>query len=286
MAGRRSFVCSGVRIDALDPRSAAVALQESTHGVARRVHLCNAYTLSLAVQDREYRRLLNESDLNLADGHYVAMVGRWRGLSNMDERVYGPALMLTTLDLGRSRRLRHYLYGATPETVARLARSLSQRFPGVEIVGVEAPPFRPLTPAEEASLFARVAAARPDVFWVGLGTPKQDQFAARYALRLHCTVVPVGAAFDFHAGTKLRPPRIAQRLGLEWLFRLMTEPIRLWRRYLIGIPIFLVGVLADRVHTWRDTPAPPAPAIPQQRPAPTPPVPPPSPAIQPSRTID
>lgn len=257
-AGSRSFVCSGVRIDAFDPPGAAAALQESRYGVARRTHLCNAYTLSLAVQDRQYRRLLNDSDLNFADGHYVAMVGRWRGLSNMEQRVYGPTLMLTTLDRGRARGLRHYLYGATGETVARLATALRTRFPGVMIVGVEAPPFRPLTSAEENALFARVRAVRPDIFWVGLGTPKQDVFVARYAERLSCTVVPVGAAFDFHAGTKLRPPRIAQRLGLEWLFRLLTEPVRLWRRYLIGIPIFLIGLLADRVHTWRDAPGLPS----------------------------
>lgn len=248
--GPRSFVCSGVRIDEFGPQAAASVLLESAYGVARRIHLCNAYTLSLAVRDRTYRELLNGSDLNFADGHYVAMVGRWRGHSTMDERVYGPALMLATLDLGRARGLRHYLYGASPETVSRLALALRDRFPGVDIVGVDAPPFRPLTPAEEADLLMRVSAAKPDVFWVGLGTPKQDRFVAEFADRLTCTVVPVGAAFDFHAGTKMSPPRIAQRFGLEWLFRLLAEPVRLWRRYLIGIPIFLVGVFADRVHTW------------------------------------
>ncbi|MFS8477370.1 MAG: WecB/TagA/CpsF family glycosyltransferase [Micromonosporaceae bacterium] len=246
-----SFVCSGVRIDDLGPEEAVTLLRRSRYGVARRVHLCNAYTLSLAVRDANYRRMLNESDLNFADGHYVALVGRLRGQAAMRARVYGPDLMLNTMDRGRAERLRHYLYGATPETVIRLAERLRERFPGVEIVSVESPPFRPLDLAEEKELLERVEAVRPDIFWVGLGTPRQDLFVATYAERLGCTVVPVGAAFDFHAGTKRIAPKIVQRMGLEWLFRLLTEPIRLWRRYLFGIPIFLMGVIADHFWKWR-----------------------------------
>lgn len=257
-AASGSFVCSGVRIDDFGPEDAVEALRLSRYGVARRTHLCNAYTLSLAVRDAKYRRMLNGSDLNFADGHYVAMVGRHRGTVAMGVRVYGPDLMLNTMDRCRADGLRHYLYGATPETVARLAARLRQRFPGVQIVAVESPPFRPLTVEEEKALFARVEAARPDIFWVGLGTPRQDLFVAQYAERLACTVVPVGAAFDFHAGTKRIAPKFAQRVGMEWLFRLLSEPVRLWRRYLFGIPIFLFGVAADHFWTWRD--ADPVPA--------------------------
>jgi N-acetylglucosaminyldiphosphoundecaprenol N-acetyl-beta-D-mannosaminyltransferase len=252
-AGR--FTCSSVRIDGLGPRAAVEAMVASRHGTPRRVHLCNAYTLSLAVRDQAYRRLLNASDLNLADGHYVALVGRWRGQPGMDERVYGPDLMLATMDQGRARGLRHYLYGATDETVGRLADVLRARYPDIRIVGTEAPPFRPLTAAEQDDLAARVAAAEPDIVWVGVGTPRQDDFVAHMAGRLRCTLVPVGAAFDFHAGTKPVAPALLQRTGFEWLFRLATEPTRLWRRYLIGIPVFLYGVLADHWWHWRDAPA-------------------------------
>jgi N-acetylglucosaminyldiphosphoundecaprenol N-acetyl-beta-D-mannosaminyltransferase len=251
-AAAGSFVCSGVRIDDVGPEEAVEILRRSRYGVARRTHLCNAYTLSLAVRDPSYRRLLNESDLNFADGHYVALVGRRRGTVAMKRRVYGPDLMLNTMDRGRADGLRHYLYGATPETVTRLAERLRERFPGVQIVAVESPPFRPLTLDEEKALFERVEAARPDIFWVGLGTPRQDLFVARYAERLACTTVPVGAAFDFHAGTKPIAPKFAQRMGFEWLFRLLTEPVRLWRRYLFGIPVFLYGVFADRWRKWGD----------------------------------
>jgi N-acetylglucosaminyldiphosphoundecaprenol N-acetyl-beta-D-mannosaminyltransferase len=247
----RSFACCGVRIDAVTPAAAVGRMLESRHGKPRRTHLCNAYTLSIAVKDRDYRALLNESDLNFADGHYVAMIGRRRGHPQMAERTYGPALMLDTFDRGREQGLRHYLYGASPTTVAKLADRLAAKCPGAKIVGVESPPFRDLTPAEERELVDRVAAAEPDVFWVGIGTPRQDLFVARYAERLRCTIVPVGAAFDFHAGVKKAAPPFLQRHGLEWAYRLATEPRRLWKRYLIGNSVFIFGALSDR---WRRSP--------------------------------
>lgn len=255
MAGKRTeprrFFCCGVRIDPIGPAEATQRLLASRYGQPRQVHLCNAYNLALARRDEDYRRLLNRGDLNLADGHYVALVGRWRGFRDMTERVYGPGLMLAVLDQGRDCGLRHYLWGTTAETLRRLQERLAAQFPGVNIVGTEAPPFRALTPAEEADLHQRIAAAQPDIVWVATGTPRQDEFVAAQAEHLRCTLVPVGAAFDFHAGTKPRAPRLMQRIGMEWLFRLLTEPRRLWRRYLIGIPQFIAGVIAD---AWRTPP--------------------------------
>jgi N-acetylglucosaminyldiphosphoundecaprenol N-acetyl-beta-D-mannosaminyltransferase len=242
---RDSYLCCGVRIDGIGPQTAVRRLLESRYGVARGAHLCNSYTLALALRDHAYRHELNTGHLNFADGHYVAMVGRLRGQRDLTERVYGPDLMLATMDQGRELGLRHYLYGATPETVNRLAEALRQRYPGVQIVGIESPPFRDLHPDEEADLFARVAQARPDVLWVGTGTPRQDRFVARYTEALRCTVVPVGAAFDFHSGNKRAAPRLIKRTGFEWLFRFALEPRRLWRRYLIGIPLFIAGVISD-----------------------------------------
>jgi N-acetylglucosaminyldiphosphoundecaprenol N-acetyl-beta-D-mannosaminyltransferase len=242
---RDSYLCCGVRIDGIGPESAVLALLDSRYGVGRGAHLCNSYTLALALRDHDYRRDLNTGHLNLADGHYVAMVGRWHRQKDLTARVYGPDLMLATMDRGRPHGMRHYLYGATPETVTRLARSLSERFPGVEIVGIEAPPFRGLQPDEEVELAARIAQARPDILWVGTGTPRQDHFVAQYTERLACTVVPVGAAFDFHSGNTRPAPEFIKRIGFEWLFRFALEPRRLWRRYLIGIPVFIFGVVTD-----------------------------------------
>ncbi len=264
-----SYLCCGVRIDGLGPEAAVRTLLESRYGTARGAHLCNSHTLGLAFRDETYRRELNEGHLNFADGHWVAKVGRWRGQRDLTARVYGPALMLATMDRGRTFGLRHYLYGASTETVARLADTLTRRYPGVQIVGLEAPPFRALEPHEEDDLAQRIADAAPDIVWVGIGTPRQDHFVARHAQRLQCTLVPVGAAFDFNSGTKRAAPRFIQRAGMEWLFRFAMEPRRLWRRYLIGIPVFILGVLTDIGRRTSRRPAPrpqPEPvAMPAQR---------------------
>lgn len=257
MTGRDSFVCCGVRVDGLGPESTVRALVDSRYGVARGAHLCNSYTLALALRDHDYRDALNQGDLNLADGFYVAKVGRWRGHRDMTARAYGPEIMFATIDRGRERGLRHYLYGASPKTVARLAEVLRERYPGVQIVGTESPPFRPLNSDEERDLAARVEQARPDIMWVGIGTPRQDYFVAQYTPTLRCTIVPVGAAFDFNAGTKKSAPALVKRAGFEWLYRFFQEPRRLWRRYLIGIPTFVGGVLTDGLRRAPQLPAQP-----------------------------
>ncbi|CAM3223913.1 WecB/TagA/CpsF family glycosyltransferase [Stackebrandtia soli] len=247
------FRCCGVLIDGYAPASAVNALLDSRHGTARQTHLCNAFTLSLALRDDEYRGMLNDADINFSDGHYLAKVGLKRGESAMTERVYGPDLMFNTMDAGRERGLRHYLYGASPETVAKLKVELEAKLPGVDIVAAESPPFRPLTSEEATELEKRVAEAAPDVFWVGLGTPRQDQFVHEYADRLACTLVPVGAAFDFWSGNKPMAPKFVQKNGLEWAYRLATEPRRLWKRYLVGNTMFVYGVMTDRRRNSRES---------------------------------
>jgi hypothetical protein len=178
---RGAYACCGVRIDGYGPDAAVLALLDSQYGVARGVHLCNSYTLALAYRNDAYRRVLNAGDMNLADGHYVAMVGRWRGQADLTERVYGPTLMLSTMDRGREVGLRHYLYGTTEETLNRLSAKLSELYPGIDIVGVEAPPFRRLTADEEDELAARIEAAKPDILWVG----RRHAPAGRLRRRVH-----------------------------------------------------------------------------------------------------
>ena len=129
--------------------------------------------------------------------------------------------------------------------VSALAGRLAELAPGIEIVGIESPPFRPLSEREEAELVERVHRARPDIVWVGLGTPRQDLFVDRFRDRLGAILVAVGAAFDFLAGAKRQAPAWMQDRGLEWAFRLAMEPRRLWRRYLVGNTRFVCGVLKD-----------------------------------------
>ena len=242
-----SFVACGVRIDAhqIDTMVAQI-LAWAKEPSGRAVHLCNAYTLSLALHDDSLTALLNDADINLCDGMPLVWIARRLGLSHMRERVYGPDLMVATIDRGRPRGLRHYLYGSTPEVIALLESNLRAQYSGVELVGVESGPFRPLTEVEEHELAGRIADSGADVVWVGLGTPRQDLFVDRFRDLVPVTFVAIGAAFDFHAGTKRQAPRVVQRFGFEWLFRLITEPRRLWKRYLIGNGRFVWAVVRRR----------------------------------------
>jgi N-acetylglucosaminyldiphosphoundecaprenol N-acetyl-beta-D-mannosaminyltransferase len=233
-----SFECCGVRIDAmtLDEAVDQVFLYA---GRPATVHLCNAYTLSLAARDETYAHVLNKGDLNLPDGAPVAWVGRRLGLGELDRAVRGPDLMAETIRRGQVLGLRHYVYGSSPEVIAKLVDALAVLAPDAIVVGAEAPPFRDLTLDEADELATRVRASKADIVWVGLGTPRQDRFVEQMRARLGTTLVPVGAAFDFIAGTKPVAPEWLQHTGLEWTFRLMCEPRRLAKRYFVGNARFL-----------------------------------------------
>ncbi|MFN0128486.1 MAG: WecB/TagA/CpsF family glycosyltransferase [Verrucomicrobiales bacterium] len=181
----------------------------------------------------------NASFLTTPDGMPMVWMGKLAG-SRLIERVYGPDLMLLVLKDGIERGWRHFFFGGADGVAGALSDSLVARFPGLQVVGTYTPPFRPLTAEEDADLARQVAAAKPDCFWVGLSTPKQERFMARYLPRLDTTLMfGVGAAFDFHAGRVPQAPAVLQRAGLEWAYRLTKEPKRLWKRYLRNNPIFL-----------------------------------------------
>ena len=192
-----------------------------------------------AQRDASFREILNRSFLCTPDGMPTVWVGRWQGHRAM-RRVYGPDFMLEMCKRSTARGYRHFLYGGSPGVAQKLQRRLEERIPGVNIVGTYCPPFRPLTPNEENELTERLRAVRPDIFWVGLSTPKQERFMARYLGRLETSLmVGVGAAFDIHAGLLADAPLWMKNSGLQWLFRLLKEPRRLWRRYLANNPRFL-----------------------------------------------
>ena len=190
-------------------------------------------------RDPVLRRIHNAAGLVTPDGMPLVWLGRAGGFRHV-ERVYGPDLMLAVCERSLTRGYRHFLYGGAEGVPELLADRLRERFPGLQVVGVYSPPFRPLTSEEDAALCRMVDDARPDIVWVGLSTPKQERWMAAHVGRLSAPVlVGVGAAFDFHAGLKRQAPRWMQRSGLEWLFRLLTEPRRLWRRYLLNNPLFV-----------------------------------------------
>ena len=199
---RASYYCCGVRVDAFTLEEAA----EGIIGAARAptsmaVHLCNAYTLSSARKDAGLKAALNADDMNLADGMPLVWLARRLGIASMTRRVYGPDLMLEVLDRGRDLGLRHYFYGSTRGVLDLLTQRLRCRLEGVEIAGSDAPPFRPATADEVDAAIERMHVTGADVVWIGLGTPKQDEFVHRFARRIGLPTVAIGAAFDFLAGT-------------------------------------------------------------------------------------
>lgn len=256
MAGELSFECCHVRIDPLSIDAAVRAVEElawTEQGAT--VHLCNANNLALASRDSEYAKVLNRGALNLPDGTPLLLLARHLAAAELrqGQRPRGEDVMRSTMDRGRGRGLRHFLYGSDPVTLVSLTERLEEAYPGVDIVGAESPPFRALSNEEQQATVERMVAARPHVVWVALGTPLQDFVADAFRSGVNATLVAVGAAFDFVAGTKPSAPRWMQRAGLEWLFRLSTEPRRLWKRYLIGTAAFLRcaarGVVIDTAVT-------------------------------------
>jgi N-acetylglucosaminyldiphosphoundecaprenol N-acetyl-beta-D-mannosaminyltransferase len=208
------------------------------------VHLCNAYTLAAAEEDADLHALLRSASLNLPDGQAVVWANQLlnRTTALPSSRVCGTELLLDVFALGRRAGLRHYLLGSTPEVLTALQQQLHRHSPGALIVGACSPPFRPLTADESREQEQLILEAEADVVWVGLGTPQQDRRSAELADAVPSVCVAVGAAFDFVAGHKQRAPCWMQQWGMEWLFRLVHEPRRLWRRYLFGNTRFVRGV--------------------------------------------
>jgi bacterial polymer biosynthesis proteins, WecB/TagA/CpsF family len=229
----------GVGVSAINMEMAKRAFTEAIQA-RKKGYVCvtGVHGIMESQNDPQLRSIHNNAFLVTPDGMPMTWMGRLQGFKGMS-RVYGPDLMLDIMEISRESGFRHFLYGGANGVARELKGRLEERFPGVEIVGTYEPPFRPLNPEEEDELKRQVAESRPDIFWVGLGTPKQEKFMAEYLPMLDVALmVGVGAAFDFHTGRVAQAPRWMQRSGLEWFFRLCVEPRRLWRRYLKNNPRF------------------------------------------------
>jgi N-acetylglucosaminyldiphosphoundecaprenol N-acetyl-beta-D-mannosaminyltransferase len=239
----RTYEVCRIPIADLDTAAAAACIVVAAAARMRcQVHLCNAYTLSLVDRDPQLRDALFAGDLNLADGAPVAWLGRTQGVAGP---VRGPGLVDAVASLGLG-VARHYLWGGNDGVADGMADGLRAAIPGVEIVGTETPPFTPLTDQELIDLAVRVRASGANILWVGLGTPRQDYAVHRLAPLLEMPIVPVGAAFDFWSGAVKEAPAFLHGSGLEWMYRLTREPRRLWRRYLLGNPRFLLSAWRHR----------------------------------------
>lgn len=212
-------------------------------GQGQHVHLANAYTIALADKSHEYCEILQRPAVNYPDGKPLTWISAFKGHRPALQQIRGPQLFLDVFDKGRTRGLKHFLLGSTPEVLESLQRNLQERFPGVEIVGSESPPFRALSQDELRAQDSRIRKSGAHLVWVGLGTPKQDAEVARLAKEMPIVAVAIGAAFDFAAGAVREAPSWMSKAGLEWTFRLASEPRRLWKRYLFGNTRFLYSAL-------------------------------------------
>lgn len=233
------------RIEFRDAVSLIVELAVCARPMA--VRLANAYCVASAASDRSYAALLSQGGINLPDGQPVvwAMRLRSRGGARFD-RVRGPSLFRAVIDHGRKNNVRHFFLGTTATTLRELEAKIASEYPGATVAGSFAPPFGELTAEFYSTAVAKIQATDAQIVWVALGSPKQDFAADVLTERTSLPCVGVGAAFDFLAGTQDEAPLIVQRSGLEWLYRFMKEPRRLWRRYIFGNMRFLAAVCVSR----------------------------------------
>ena len=195
------------------------------------VCVSNVHTTVTAYEDPEYCRIQNGGILAIPDGGPLSSVGRKRGYAQM-QRTTGPSLMGEIFKISAEKGFRHYFYGSTEETLEKLRSVLDETYPGIQIAGMYSPPFRPMTDDEDKEIVDRISETKPDFVWVGLGAPRQEKWMATHQGQINGLMIGVGAGFDYHAGNIQRAPEWMQKNNLEWLYRLMQDPKRLFKRYL------------------------------------------------------
>lgn len=242
----------GVLVDAVDYDAAVdrilrAAAERSPYGVtALAVH-----GVMSGVLNRDQRSRLNSLQLVTPDGQPVRWVINWLYSARLCERVYGPTMMPKVCQRAAAEELPVYLYGSRPRVLRALVRNLSLRFPRLRVAGAEESKFRQIDPSEKGELMQRIRRSGARITFVGLGCPRQETFVYECKDELQMPTVAVGAAFDYHAGTLSEPPEAVQRAGLQWAYRLLQDPKRLWRRYLIYSPGFVLLALGQEVGLWR-----------------------------------
>lgn len=239
------------RVDVLGVQVSALTMDSAVAEIARWVeqdehhYVCvtGVHGVMESQRDPDLVRIHNASGLTTPDGMPLVWCAHRAGFPHV-RRVYGPDLMLALLARARDEGWSSFFYGGGDGTADRLAAALQERFEGLRVAGTWTPPFRPLTPEEDDEVVRVINASGADLVWVGLSTPKQERWMDQHVGRLDAAaLLGVGAAFDIHAGTLPQAPPWMQQRGLEWLYRLLREPRRLWRRYLVNNPLFIAGIL-------------------------------------------
>jgi exopolysaccharide biosynthesis WecB/TagA/CpsF family protein len=219
---------SAVTYEQLEDVILAAAKQHQSGTVT---HL-SGHGLTMGARDAKFREVLNSFDIAAPDGQPVRWTLNWFHKANLKDRCYGPEMMIRLCRGAAREGVSIYLYGSSQDVLDRLVKKLKGECPNLLIAGVESPPFRALTPEETEAAIKRINDSGAGIVFIGLGCPRQDEFASAHKHQINAVQSCVGAAFDFHAGNKKMAPRWMQRHGLEWFYRLTQEPTRLWKRYL------------------------------------------------------
>ena len=223
----------GVNIAAIDMNWLLQFTQENIEKLSGD-YICvsNVHTTVMSYEDVEYNAVQNGGILAIPDGGPLSSIGKKRGAANIS-RTTGPSYMGEVLKQSAGHGWKHYFYGSTQETLDKLRGALEREYPSLSVVGMYSPPFRPMTAEEDEQIIAEINAAAPDFLWVGLGAPKQEKWMAAHQGKVKGLMVGVGAAFDYYAGNIQRAPEWMQNANLEWLYRLMQDPKRLFKRYFV-----------------------------------------------------
>lgn len=244
----------GVRLSAVNTMAAIQAVQlwidTEDH---KYICFCNVHTIMSCQNDPDFQKVIDGAGLAVPDGMPLVWIGRLRGYRQI-ERVYGPDFLLKLCRISQDFGYRHFFYGGAPSVADELKMELQHRFPLLRVVGTYSPPYRPLTREEDEDVVRLINNVSPNIIWVGLGSPKQDYWAFNHVGRInHAVILPVGAAFDFLSGRIPQAPHWMRKSGLEWLFRLASEPKRLWSRYLIENPLFVLMLIGQALGLRRST---------------------------------
>jgi len=236
----------GVKVHATDMDRALARIESAVHnGEKGYVCVTGVQGVMEAQANSNLKRIINDALLNIPDGRPTVWVGWLRGFFKM-RQVTGPCMMLRLCALSQEKGYTHFFYGGNDGVARQLKETLTERFPNMRVVGTYTPPFRPLNPEEEADLIRTVADTRPDFFWVGLSTPKQEKFMDQYIRKLDTKLMfGVGAAFDIHTGRIKDAPYWMKVTGVQWLHRIYQDPRRLWKRYLLNNPKFVYQIMLE-----------------------------------------
>lgn len=238
----------GVKLDAIEINDVVKIVSgwiDSSVKTTRYICVTNVNSVVEAQKDPYLKQITNESDISVCDGMPLVWIGRLKGFK-LRERVYGFNLMREVLGLSQKKGYSNYFYGSSESVLSNMVSRIKREYPNLRMNGYFSPPFRELSEIEKQKIAQDINNSKPDIVWVGLGYPKQEKWMHEFRNYLNYPVlIGVGAAFDFFSGNKKQAPIWMQNAGLEWLFRLIQEPGRLWKRYLINNTLFIILLIKE-----------------------------------------